>query len=42
MWVLVVICVVLTFILAVWAQLDVFGVKLTQLIQFKRVSSDDS
>lgn len=42
MWMLVVICVVLTFILAVWAQLDVFGVKLWQLIQFKRVSNNDS
>ena len=42
MWVLVVICVVLTFILAVWAQLDLFGVKLIQLIQFKRVTNDDS
>ena len=42
MWVLVVICVVLTFILAVWAQLDLFGLKLTQLIQFKRVAKDDS
>jgi len=42
MWVLVVICVVLTFILAVWAQLNVFGLKLTQLIQFKRVTNDDT
>jgi len=42
MWVLVVLCIVLTFILAVWAQLDVFGLKITQLITFKRVSDDDS
>ena len=42
MWVIVVACVVLTFILAVVAQLSVFNVGITQLIQFKRVSNDDA
>ena len=42
MWVVVVLLVVLTFILAIWAQLDVFGMKLSQIITFKRVSDNDS
>lgn len=42
MWVLVVICVALTFVLAVWAQLSVFNIGITQLIQFKRVSNEDT
>ena len=42
MWVLVVLCVVLTFIVAIAAQLSVFNLGITQLITFKRVSDDDS
>ena len=42
MWVLVVILVAIVFILAVVAQLSVFNLKITQLIQFKKVSDDNS
>ena len=42
MWVLVVLCVVLTFVIAIVAQLNVFNLGITQLIQFKRVNDDDS
>ena len=40
MWVLIVICVVAAFIVAVAAQLEVFNLRITQLITFKRVSDD--
>ena len=42
MWVLVVLCVVLSFAIAIAAQLNLFNLGITQLIQFKRVSDDDS
>ena len=42
MWSLVVICFVLAVIVAVAAQLNVFGLKITQLITFKRVSDGSS
>ena len=42
MWVLVVICVALTFVIAVVAQLSVFNLGITQLITFRRVTDDDS
>ncbi len=37
MWSLIVICFVLAFVIAVAAQLEVFGLKVTQLVQWKRV-----
>lgn len=40
MWVLIVICFVVTFLIAVAAQLSVFGLKVTQLVTFRRVSDD--
>lgn len=38
MWILVVVCVVATFIIAVAAQLEVFNLRITQLIRFKRIT----
>lgn len=42
MWVLVVLCVVAAFIIAVAAQLEVFNLRITQLITFKRVTDSTS
>ena len=41
MWVLVVICVALTFAVAIAAQLHLFNLNITQLITFKRLTNDD-
>lgn len=42
MWVVVVALVVAVFVIAVVAQLDVFNLKVTQLIQYKRITNDNS
>ncbi len=42
MWVVVVALVVAVFVIAVAAQLDVFNLKVTQLIQYKRITNDNS
>ncbi len=42
MWVLIVICFVLAFLVAVAAQLSVFNLKVTQLITFRRVKEGSS
>lgn len=42
MWVLVVICIVLSFIIAIAAQLNVFNLSVTDLITIKRVTDDSS
>ena len=42
MWVLVVFCVVLTFVVAIAAQLNVFNLSVTDLIKIKRVTDDGS
>lgn len=42
MWVLVVLCTVAAFIVVVAAQMEVFSLRITQLIQFRRVTSDTS
>jgi hypothetical protein len=42
MWVLVVLCVVLTFVIAIAAQLNLFNLGVLDLIKFKRVSDDSN
>ncbi len=42
MWVLVVLCVVLTFVIAIAAQLRLFNLGVLDLIKFKRVSDDSN
>ncbi len=42
MWVLVVLCVVAAFVLAIAAQLNVFNLGISQLITVKRVTDDNS
>ncbi len=42
MWVLTVLCVVAAFVLAVAAQMEVFNLRITQIIQFRRVTGDTS
>ncbi|MDE0250133.1 MAG: hypothetical protein OXK72_03900 [Gammaproteobacteria bacterium] len=42
MWIVVVALVAVVFVIAVWAQLDLFNMKVTQLVQFKRISRENS
>ena len=42
MWVVVVVLTALVFVIAVAAQLDLFNLKVTQLIQFRRTTNDNS
>lgn len=42
MWVLVVLCVVLTFVIAIAAQLNLFNLGVLDLIKFKRVSDNSN
>ena len=42
MWVLVVLCLVLTFVVAIAAQLNTFNLGVLDLIKFKRVSDDSN
>lgn len=42
MWIVVVALVAAVFVIAVWAQLDLFNMKVTQLVQFKRISRENS
>ena len=42
MWVVILVLVALTFIIAVAAQLEIFGLNITQLITFKRARNNDS
>lgn len=42
MWVVVVVLTALVFVIAVAAQLDLFNLKVTQLIQFRRTANDNS
>ena len=42
MWIVVVALVAVVFVIAVWAQLDLFNMKLTQLIQFRRITEGNT
>ena len=42
MWVVVVALVVLVFVIAVAAQLDLFNMRVTQLVQYRRITQEDS
>jgi len=42
MWVLVVLCIVLTFVIAIAAQLNLFNLGVLDLIKFKRVSDNSN
>ena len=42
MWVVVVALTALVFVIAVAAQLDLFNMRVTQLIQYRRITKSDS
>lgn len=42
MWVVVVVLVALVFVIAVAAQLDLFNMRVTQLVQYRRITQEDS
>ncbi len=42
MWVLVVVCIVAAFVIAIAAQLNIFNLGISQLITVKRVTDDNT
>lgn len=42
MWVVVVVLVALVFVIAVAAQLDLFNMRVTQLVQYRRITQENS